>query len=98
MRNLKKILALVLALMMVVSVMVVASAASFNDYDDVDEIDSDYAEAVEVLTNMGVFRGFDGGFTKLHTFEFQNSQGHTESYDVWKSENSNLGNTTVVVK
>ena len=62
MRNLKKILALVLALMMVVSVMVVASAASFNDYDDVDEIDSDYAEAVEVLTNMGVFRGFDGGF------------------------------------
>lgn len=42
--------------------------------------------------------GFDGGFTKLHTFEFTNSQGHSENYDVWKSENANLGNTTVVVK
>ena len=62
MRNLKKILALVLALMMVVSVMVFASAADFDGYNDVDEIDSDYAEAVEVLTNMGVFRGYDGGF------------------------------------
>ena len=55
-----------------------------------------------IPTSMGTptftVGGFDGGFTKLHTFEFQNSQGHTESYDVWKSENANLGNTTVVVK
>ena len=25
-------------------------------------------------------------------------ESDTESYDVWKSENANLGNTTVVVK
>lgn len=55
-----------------------------------------------IPTSMGTptftVGGFDGGFAKLHTFNFTNSQGHEESYDVWKSENANLGNTTVVVK
>lgn len=41
--------------------------------------------------------GFEGGFGKLGTFNFTNSSGYAENYDIYKSGNSNLGNTTVVV-
>lgn len=41
--------------------------------------------------------GFDGGFTKVSTVQFTNASGYTESYDVYKSDNKNLGNTTVKV-
>ena len=41
--------------------------------------------------------GFEGGFNKVDTIQFTNSSGFTESYDIYKSTNSNLGNTTVVV-
>lgn len=62
MRNLKKILALVLALMMTVSVMMFASAAGAEDYNDADQINAQYVEAVDVLTGMGVFQGYGDGF------------------------------------
>ncbi|MBP3905760.1 MAG: hypothetical protein J6D47_10910 [Peptostreptococcaceae bacterium] len=41
--------------------------------------------------------GFTGGFNKVSTIQFKNAYGYTESYDIYKSTNSNLGNTTVVV-
>ena len=41
--------------------------------------------------------GFSGGFNKVQTIQFTNASEFTESYDIWKSTNSNLGNTTVVV-
>lgn len=41
--------------------------------------------------------GFDGGFTKAATIQFTNGSGYTESYDIWKSDNAGLGNTTVAV-
>jgi len=41
--------------------------------------------------------GFSGGFNKINTINFVNKFGYSESYDIWKSTNSNLGNTTVVV-
>lgn len=41
--------------------------------------------------------GFSGGFNKVSTIQFVNIYGHTESYDIYKSTNNNLGNTTVVV-
>ena len=41
--------------------------------------------------------GFSGGFNKIQTIQFTNASGFTESYDIWKSTNSNLGNTTVAV-
>ena len=41
--------------------------------------------------------GFSGGFDKVSTIEFTNNSGHKENYDIWKSTNSNLGSTTVVV-
>ena len=52
MRNLKKILSLVLAMMMVLSLMVTASAATFADDEDID-----YKEAVEVMSAIGVLNG-----------------------------------------
>ncbi|MDO4268692.1 MAG: hypothetical protein Q4C73_09465 [Eubacteriales bacterium] len=47
------------------------------------------------LFNVG---GFDGGFSKVATIEFTNASGYTESYDVYKSTNADLGSTTVTVK
>lgn len=41
--------------------------------------------------------GFDGGFSKVATIAFTNASGYSESYNIYKSTNSNLGNTTVVV-
>lgn len=41
--------------------------------------------------------GFDGGFTKATTFNFTNNSGYTEEYDLWVSDNTGLGNTTVKV-
>ena len=41
--------------------------------------------------------GFDGGFAKAATIEFTNASGYKETYDIWKSDNAGLGNTTVVV-
>lgn len=42
--------------------------------------------------------GFEGGFNLAKTFDYQNPSGFTESYNVYKSTNANLGNTTVTVK
>ena len=41
--------------------------------------------------------GFDGGFSKVRTIDFTNASGYTESYDVWRSDNSGLGTTTVKI-
>ncbi len=41
--------------------------------------------------------GFDGGFSLAGTVSFTNASGYTENYDVYKSDNANLGNTTVKV-
>lgn len=40
--------------------------------------------------------GFEGGFAKAATIEFTNTSGYKENYDIWKSDNPGLGNTTVV--
>lgn len=41
--------------------------------------------------------GFVGGFTLVDTIEFTNVYGYTEDYEIWKSENSNLGLVTINV-
>ena len=56
MRNLKKSLALVLAVVMALSVMAAAGATNFVDDED---INAKYAEAVTVLTGIGVIRGIE---------------------------------------
>lgn len=42
--------------------------------------------------------GFDGGFVKVGTVSHQNASGYTQDYDVWKSVNAALGQTSVTVK
>jgi hypothetical protein len=60
MRNLKKVLALALALVMTLSVMSFASAAhAGTSYTD-DASITDYDEAIQVLTQLGIFKGGDG--------------------------------------
>lgn len=41
--------------------------------------------------------GFDGGFSKVSTIQFKNASRYTESYDVYKSDNANLGTKTIKV-
>ena len=60
MRNLKRVLGLALASVMVLSMMVVgASAANYDDFTDKDEIVN--TEAVQMLVELGVLQGKDTG-------------------------------------
>ena len=60
MRNLKKILALVLALVMSLSLMATAGASQFPDVDD----SNPYKTAIDVLDELKVFQGFEDGTFK----------------------------------
>ena len=53
----KKLLAMVLALVMTMSLAVSANAA----FKDVKDINETYAESAEVLANLGVFKGYEDG-------------------------------------
>ena len=61
MRNLKKFLALVLAMMMTLSLMITVNAATTSDFTDKDSITKEFGEGVEVLKGMGVFEGYEDG-------------------------------------
>ena len=41
--------------------------------------------------------GFDGGFTKTGSVNVTNASGFIDSYDIWRSDNANLGTTKVTV-
>ena len=60
MKNLKKILSLVLALAMALSLMTAAFAADASDYKDYSKVT--YNEAVDVMTAAGIFQGNNGNF------------------------------------
>ena len=57
MRNLKKILALALALVMTLSVMTVASAKSLGEYTDAASVSAKHEVAVDVATQLGILQG-----------------------------------------
>ena len=54
-----------------------------------------------IPTRLGVpsftVGGFTGGFTNVATLSFTNPSGYTENYDVYKSDNANLGATSIVI-
>ena len=56
MRNLKKILALVMALVMSLSLVTIANASDFTDSDDIT-----YEEAADVMSAIGIIEGFEDG-------------------------------------
>ena len=57
MRNLKKVLALVVAVAMIASMGLVASAASYSDVAS----NASYADAVNLLSNLGIINGYEDG-------------------------------------
>lgn len=60
MRNLKKVLALVVAVAMLASMGLVASAANYSDVAS----NASYADAVNLLSNLGIIQGYEDGTFK----------------------------------
>ena len=68
MRNLKKFLALVMAMVMALSLMITVNAANpVKDFEDFGNITEEFQEAADVLTGMKVFQGDEGGFRPADT-------------------------------
>jgi hypothetical protein len=65
MRNLKKSLALLLALVMVLGLCAINAGAVFGDEDAIDE---NYAPAVDVMTGMGILKGDDNDGDGVNEF------------------------------
>ena len=42
--------------------------------------------------------GFEGGLERIQTISFTNSNGYIEDYDIYRSDMSGLGNTTITIK
>ena len=57
MRNLKKFLALVLAMVMAFSLMLSASATDISKFEDQDKVTDEFVESVAVLTGLDVIKG-----------------------------------------
>lgn len=70
MRNLKKVLALVVAVAMIASMGLVASAASYSDV----AANASYADAVNLLSNLGIIKGYEDG-----TFKPENTVTRAEA-------------------
>ena len=87
----KKLLAMVLALVMTLSLAVSANAA----FEDAKDINAPYAEAVDVLAGMKVFQGYDNGKTFKPQGDITRAEVATIIYriytaDVAKNDKSGL--------
>jgi hypothetical protein len=59
MKNLKKLLAVVLVVVLALGLMATASAVNVDDYTDADDIT--YVEAVDLFSGLGFLNGMPGG-------------------------------------
>ncbi len=88
MRNLKRVLALALALVMVIGMMVMgASAAS---YTDADSITDNYSVAVDVMSGVGMFEGNEGNFMPSKTLTQAEAAGLMARLMLGKTAADNL--------
>lgn len=56
-----------------------------------------YAIPVSFGTPTFNVGGFDGGFTKVATIDHTNASGSTASYNIYRSDNANLGTQTIKI-
>ena len=56
-----------------------------------------YAIPTSFGTPNFTVNGFSGGFEKVSTFNFTNINNYSESYDLWKSVQQGLGDTTITI-
>lgn len=56
-----------------------------------------YCLPVSMRTCTFAVGGFTGGFSLVDTIAFTNASGYTENYYIYRSDNANLGNTSVTV-
>ncbi|EHF00059.1 hypothetical protein [Enterocloster citroniae] len=54
-----------------------------------------YAIPARLGTPVFKVSGFEGGFSLAKTLSFTNASGYTENYNVYRSTNKGLGNTTI---
>ena len=57
MKNLKKLLSLVLVLIMVMSLFPAASAADLTKFSDLDDVGAQFVEAIDVMVSLGIIEG-----------------------------------------
>ena len=72
MKNLKKVLALVLAVVMIMGVVSVASAKTYKDADA--EAFKNYADAIDALSSLNILDGFEDGDTSRLTAPLTRAQ------------------------
>lgn len=56
-----------------------------------------YCEPARFGTRTFTVNGFTGGFSLVSTFNFTNGSGYSENYNIYRSDNPNLGSTSVTV-
>lgn len=58
-----------------------------------------YALPTRLGTPIFSVNGFNGGFSKVaNGIDFINTSGYKEKYDIWKSDNANLGTININIK
>ena len=95
MRNLKRVLSLGLAFVMLLGMMVITSSAASADFDDSAEIN--YTEAVDVLTGLGILEGDNLGNFNPTDILTREQAAKIICYIIMGPENAEkLGNNTQI--
>ena len=95
MRNLKRVLSLALALVMMLGMMIIGASAASADFPDAAEID--YTEAVDVISGLGIMTGDDKGNFNPDSILTREQAAKIICYTLIGAENADkLGNNTQI--